>query len=175
MSRVPTRYKEEGCSKSALDSENNGNENIFLRQHVGAHSTAEVFDSTKLSTGEGSRDRSPTEGGKSSVANARGGKRKRAALSGSVVNDDVSAPRSVCVGPRQGVRTPSLSGNSPLLFGYPPSRPYGEESLRAREGAGLKVELAVPSPAHDSDGVRGSRAGCPFGWSEQRTRSWWLQ
>ncbi|CAM9356643.1 unnamed protein product, partial [Sphacelaria rigidula] len=153
--RVPKRCKEEGCFKSTPDEKHNVDE--ATRQLVDARTTAAVLDTTELNTGEGFRDRSPTKGSAANVANVRGAKRKRAALSGPVVNDDVGAPRSVCVRPGQGVRTPLLPGNSPLLLGYPPSRAYGKESLGARAEAGLKVEMTGLSPTHDGDGVRKCR------------------
>ncbi|CAM9421105.1 unnamed protein product [Sphacelaria rigidula] len=146
---VSNRCGKKECSKLPLDKE------TLCQQHASSsHNTAAVFDTTKLNPGKGTPGRSATEGGEGSVADIRGVKRKRAALSGSGANDGVGARRSLCAGPRQGERSPSLSGRPHLLLRHPPPMADDEVSLRAGARAGMKVELAVPSPTHGGDGTR---------------------
>ncbi|CAM9673890.1 unnamed protein product [Sphacelaria rigidula] len=145
---VNEKCSEQGCSKFAVHKKHSVGKGTFCPQHANAHNTDGMSDTTKLNSEKDAYSRSPAEGGGGSVADARGTKRKRAAFLGPVGSDAVGAHRRGCAGLRQGVRTP-------LLLGYPPSRADGEMTLGA--GAGMKVELAVPSHTHAGDGVRRCR------------------
>ncbi|CAM9441666.1 unnamed protein product [Sphacelaria rigidula] len=151
------------CSKRPLD------KGTRCQQHASAHDTAVVSDTTKLNTGKGIPDRSATEGGRGSVANVRGVKRKRATLSGSGANDGKDARRSFCAGSIQEERTPSLSGRPLLLPRHPHSRADDEAPLRAGARAGMKVELTVSSPIHGGDGTRmfQKQASPSSGWGSK--------
>ncbi|CAM9222232.1 unnamed protein product, partial [Sphacelaria rigidula] len=107
--------------------------------------------------------RGPTEVSGESVADVRGTKRNRAAISGSVANDFVGARRNADAGPRQGVRTPLLSGCSV-------SRTGGKVTFGTKAGAGMKIEVAVPSTTHSSDGMRECRelAASSSSWRSAR-------
>ena len=154
---VSKRCRKKGRSESPLDKEDNFDEETLCRQDASEHNTAAVFDTTKLSTNEGSPGRSVSEGDGESVADVLGVKRKRAVLSGSGANDGARARRSLCVDSRQGEMTPTFSGRFCSLPGYPPLRADDQVCSRAGAEAGIKVELTVPSPTHGYDEMRESR------------------
>ncbi|CAM9788759.1 unnamed protein product [Sphacelaria rigidula] len=170
---VGQRYGKKRCSQAPLNKKDSVDAETLCQQHASAHNTAAVFDTTKLNPGKGTPGRSATEGDGGSVANIRGVKRKRAALSGSGANDGVRARHSVCASSGLVERTPSLSGRPRLLLEHPTSRADDEVSLRAVARAGMKVELAVPSPAHGGDGTRmfHKQASPSSGWSSERGSS----
>ncbi|CAM9663729.1 unnamed protein product [Sphacelaria rigidula] len=156
MDVVSHRCREKGCFESPLDTRDNFDEEKLSQQHASAHDTATVFDTTKFSTGKGTPGRSRTEGDGERFADVRGVKRQRTALSGFGANDGLGARLSLCGCSRQGKRTPSLSARPLVLPGHPPSGTDGEVSSRVGAKAGMKVELAVPSPTHGGGGIRRS-------------------
>ncbi|CAM9639367.1 unnamed protein product [Sphacelaria rigidula] len=129
---------EVGCCKWAIHKEHTVDEATYCREHASARNTAAISDTAKLNTGEGAPGRGPTETSGESVADSRGTKRTRAAFSGPVANDFVGGRRNA------GVRTP-------LLSGCPLSTTGEKVTFGTKAGAGMKVEVAVPSPTHSSD------------------------
>ncbi|CAM9634642.1 unnamed protein product [Sphacelaria rigidula] len=151
------------CSKVGSSKKHNLDEATFCRAHASTRNTAAVSDTAKLNTGESAPDRGPTEASGESVADVRGTKRMRAAFSGPVANDFVGAPRNADAGPRHGVRIASLSG-------CPLSRTGGKMTFGTTAAAGMKVEVAVPSPTHSGDGMRECRklVGSLSSWTSAR-------
>ncbi|CAM9293047.1 unnamed protein product [Sphacelaria rigidula] len=141
---------EVGCSKWVIHKKHNVDEATFCREHATGRNTAAVSDTAKLNTGEGAPGRGPTEDSGESVAHVRGTKRNRAAFLGPVANGFVCARHNADVGPGQGVRIP-------LLSGCKLSRTGGKVTFGTTAGVGMKVEMAVPSPTHSGDGMRGCR------------------
>ncbi|CAM9176312.1 unnamed protein product [Sphacelaria rigidula] len=153
----------EGCSKRAIDAKQNVDESKFCGRHASANNTATVSDTTTLNIWEGTPGPSLTAGDGKSVADVQRGKRKRAAFSGSVANDNDGVHRGVYAGLRQDVRMT-------LPSGHLPSMAEGKVLLGARPGTRMKVELAMPPPTHGGDGVREYRehAAPSSGWSSSR-------
>ena len=165
--------REKGCSELSLDEDNNFDEKMLCRQGASALNTAAVSDTSELNIDETTPVVCAAEGDGGSIAEVRGVKRKRAALSGTDANDSVGARRSSCAGSREGEKTPTLLGRFLLLPGHRPSRADDEVYSRAGAGAGMKIELAVPSPKDGGDRMRKSaeQASPSRGWSSERGSS----
>ncbi|CAM9765281.1 unnamed protein product [Sphacelaria rigidula] len=131
------------------------------QQHTSAHNIATVHSAAQLNPIVAISSRSTMEAGGGFVADVRAIKRKRDECPGSGSCAVVGTHRCVYAGHRRGVTTPQL------LSAQKPSGADGTVCSEVKAGSGIKVEPAVPFPAHCSTWVRkcGKHASCSSGSS----------